>query len=710
MISEARERIASWVSGKRASGPPMDFQPPGFRDFGPGIANQPSHDVLLRESLGIADTATRAIATRVSTLNPEVKLKRRERDGTVVDEILDDHPLKMVLDRPHPNITRSQLLRLTGQWIVTVGEAYWLKVGSMLGTPLELHPIPPTNIVPLVTNGVVERYRVRNGAGSEEFLPADQVIRFFFPDPENMWASEGYLAPEAVTADGLKFAGQHLRRRYEKDATPKSVLETGVDATAFSKTERDRFAAEWSKNYNTRFGKNTDSPAILPVGYKLIEMMMQSGADVVPLLEFWRDEQLMGYSVPRSILGQVVSGDRSSAETNQYVFDRHAVKPVANLIADALTLQLAPDFDSGIFVQFEEFVSDDKEFTLKQEASDLLGMVRSVNQVRQDRGLDPIDWGELPVANMGQQPYDIDGFDDFPGDQPGALGDLEPVDLDPEDEGDGRSGGDPYTYYPFNTHQARTSRSRAEHFSPENEWKRQIKREKQFVPIMLRAIRTIFRAQLESVLRLLEDQRTRAVDPELLIDPDEWARLFEIRAEPIRQAAFIEILRETLTGLGGGDDAFAFTPEMQKVLRRQGADLVTNVNATTKKRLGAMLADATGKGESVDQIAKRIKTEFKKRVRTDARTIARTEILKASQTAQLEAFEVMDVDQKRWNTNLDADVRDSHQFAEGQVRDVGQPFDLGNEAADAPGVGAGGGALSAGNSINCRCFLTPVND
>ena len=32
----------------------------------------------------------------------------------------------------------------------------------------------------------------------------------------------------------------------------------------------------------------------------------------------------------------------------------------------------------------------------------------------------------------------------------------------------------------------------------------------------------------------------------------------------------------------------------------------------------------------------------------------------------------------------------------------------GSEQADAPGIGLGGSALSAGNSINCRCFVTPV--
>jgi hypothetical protein len=96
--------------------------------------------------------------------------------------------------------------------------------------------------------------------------------------------------------------------------------------------------------------------------------------------------------------------------------------------------------------------------------------------------------------------------------------------------------------------------------------------------------------------------------------------------------------------------------------------------------------------------------------RAHARTIARTEIARATQTAQLTAFEKSEVvPRKRWNTSLDALVRDSHQI-DGQTVFLHEQFELnpsdqvGVEYADAPGVGD----LSAANVINCRCFVTPV--
>ena len=676
-----RSRLASWIGGQRRPVAAMDFDFP-MTVFGGGMGTQPDTSLLLRESMGVADTATRAIANRVSSLEPQVKTKRRVRDGTEIEEVLDDHPLKDLLDRPHPNFTRSQLMRLTTQWIVTVGEGYWLKVGNRLGVPMQLHPIPPAKVKPIVSGGVVQAYGVQNGQGQTVELAADSIIRFFFPDPESPWQSEGYLGPSGLTADSLKFSGQHLKSHYQHDATPKTWLEAGEQAVPFQPEEAERFWQFWGKHYHNRAGDQAGKPAILPTGYKLILAALQSGADITPLLDHWRDDMLMGFGTPRSILGQVVSGDRSSAETNQFVFDLHTVLPIASMIADTITLQLARDFDPSIFMDWEPFVSADKEHDLKNDAQDLTLKVRSVNQVREDRGLDPVDWGEEPIGTFADQVFDPENFgSDMPPDDPDAID-------DPEDDDD-------------------DDRSRTRSLQ-QSEWQRQVHRERKFVPAFLRAMRRLFAEQRDSVLTRLVLVTPRArVSVGEVFDPAEWVQRFATVVEPVRVTAYADILAESLESLGISSD-FIFTEQMRDMLRKQGASLVTHANRTTKNRLRDELEVATAQGESVDQIARRVRSVFKGR-RDNARTIARTEVLKASQSAQLESFSQAGVERRQWNTSRDANVRDQHVMAEGQVVAKGESFVLGDlERADAPGIGAGGSTLSAGNSINCRCFVTPV--
>jgi len=391
------------------------------------------------------------------------------------------------------------------------------------------------------------------------------MIRFFFPDPESPWTSEGYLGPSGITADSLKFAGQHIRAQYQDDATPKTVLQALEGAESWTEEQKERFWAQWRRHYHNRAGTDRGVPGIIPTGYELITIAAQSGADVVPLLEFFRDELLMDFGVSRSILGQVVSGDRSSAEVNQWVFDRYTVLPIANLIAEALTLQLAPDFAPDLFVEFEEFVSEDKRFLLEQETADLTGKVRSINQVREDRGLDPVPWGEEPVGQLGQIPYDPDGMYSLVPDSTDALGES-PEDTEDEEppaeqepprkRSNGGARPNPADFeskeaffeacIPQVMAEGKTqeqaagqcagmweNRSRTRgYFSPDAEWERQLVRERLYVPSFERQMKAVLGIQERETIKRLKSVTPRARVSALdVFAADEWGSLFERRVE-----------------------------------------------------------------------------------------------------------------------------------------------------------------------------------
>lgn len=55
---------------------------------------------------------------------------------------------------------------------------------------------------------------------------------------------------------------------------------------------------------------------------------------------------------------------------------------------------------------------------------------------------------------------------------------------------------------------------------------------------------------------------------------------------------------------------------------------------------------------------------------------------------------------KQWDATLDGRTRPEHRQADGQIREIDEPFDIGGEKMKAPGVGG-----SARNVCNCRCCL-----
>ncbi len=691
-MAELRQRVGMWVGGFRAAPIPFTPEQAGLH-YGSGLAsNQPDHATLLRENIGVSDIATRAIANRLSTLNPQVKISRKKSDGMKVDEILNDHVLKVLLDKPHEDFTRKQTLRLIGQYIPTVGEAYLLKIRNGLGIPAMLQPMPAKNVSPVLRKSLVASYTVRDGKGNIHTIPKSEVIRIWFPDPETLYESEGYLGPNAIVTDALRFATEHLRSHYQNDATPIGMIKATEEATS-DPEEFKRWQREFAQKYHSRGGTHRSAPALLPLGWEWVEMAMKSGADVTPLLEYFQQNQLMNFGVPQSTLGRVVSGDRSTAETNDWVFDKHAVKPIADLVADAFTDQLAPDFDDKIFVEFEQFVAEDKEFELKQEAQDLKLKVRSGQQVIEDRNGDPdrAPWAEFPVGTIAEVPYTGDEMEPDTDDDAAAFGEL-----DDDAEGDEDADRAAKSQY------RRSSKARSKHFSPANEWKRVLRRERKFRPRFERELKAVFNAQRKEALKKLgeimvdEDRMRSAVPAEALFDVKAWSKMFEVKIEPIRKSAYIASGAEAIAGIGVG--SFEFTPIVAARLAEYGGDMIVQVQATTLKRLKRALAVGAEEGQSIGTLTKSVNAAFGGR-RRNAATIARTELLRATQDAQLEGFDQSGVvEWKQWNDNQDSDVRDSHYGSLIAIVKSAESFILANGArADFPGDAN----LAPSDSINC---------
>jgi hypothetical protein len=88
-----------------------------------------------------------------------------------------------------------------------------------------------------------------------------------------------------------------------------------------------------------------------------------------------------------------------------FVFEATTIKPLADLIADALTNQLARDFDPRLVVRFEDFITEDKSFALEKRKALLDRKVITVNEVRLEDGREPVEWGDLPISTSQEIPY-----------------------------------------------------------------------------------------------------------------------------------------------------------------------------------------------------------------------------------------------------------------------------------------------------------------
>ena len=147
----------------------------------------------------------------------------------------------------------------------------------------------------------------------------------------------------------------------------------------------------------------------------------------------------------------------------------------------------------------------------------------------------------------------------------------------------------------------------------------------------------------------------------------------------------------------------------QTFIRTRANQLAGQVTQTTYRAITATMAEGVGAGESIPDLAGRIRSVFADATANRATVIARTEVISGHNAAALSAASSLPADVvagAQWIATRDGRTRETHAAADGQVVAVGYPFAVGSSAGAYPGDPA----MPAKETVQCRCtiaFLTP---
>lgn len=131
---------------------------------------------------------------------------------------------------------------------------------------------------------------------------------------------------------------------------------------------------------------------------------------------------------------------------------------------------------------------------------------------------------------------------------------------------------------------------------------------------------------------------------------------------------------------------------------------VQKITSTTRLLIQRAIEVADQQNLTLPQRAKLIQQRSGGLIsRSRARTIARTEAHAASMSSSLIVAEQVVPDAKKvWVASLDARTRDTHDDADGQVRDTREPFNINGVPLMYPGDQ---GPNAPAETINCRCVM-----
>lgn len=632
---------------------------------------------------------------------------------------------------PAKGLSARRLIRWTwAQWIVT-GRFGWEIEHGDSGPPVAFWPLVSAYLDAIPsTRGADWWQSFRYGQWTDKRkLGRDQVFYDWSPGALDFRQAESGLQASRYDLSLINMADRYGVAFLKNNAVPATIVTT----TAFPDDDhKRRFEENWQgefggpENAGRVYVHEVDDDGEGPVGESIDIKQLGLSQKDARLVEQRKEalvEVAWSLGVPWS---KIDASGRTfdNAEIEDRSFWTETMLPDLLDFQDAINMQLAPLFGSDV-VWFD--LRGVRALQSKQvnpvtasvgAPSMVFAQLMQINEARADYGLEPIEGGdrmmtaaEIQALRGGQMSPDELGATPPPAAP--TPGD-EPAD-DDEDEDDTEDDDDRAAV----EHETRIADPEALEARRARIWAATDAVASSIEARWVRTFRRLFSRQLDATISRLRGRRgrqqglgeTRALED---LDADQF---FEREFWTAQTAELAEDLYGQATGAGIDRIMMMFAVDfdisaswVDDFIEQRAQQLAGQVTQTTYDAIRSELIAGVTDGESIDDLAARVEQVFSAADEYRATTIARTEVISAYNAGSMRGAEQLPRDVvmgAEWIATRDSRTRDIHASADGQVRLIGVPFEVGGAPMQHPGDPTGG----AKNTVNCRCavaLLTPT--
>ena len=661
LIDKIRERISQAISPERGTAPIQR-----------GRKNRDIGTVSTGRELeaSIRGTVFACLQHRANAVSAIKFLSYAEKNYSL-EEHSRGHWTNELLQNPNPYFTRSQLYGYLENWLSINGNAFVWTPTNGYRVPLQMWVLNPTRVrVIKGQSNFVEGYIYQSAQEGNIAIPESEVIHLarLHPAsrPEEIIGMNMFgvgLVQAAMDYAGIdKEVSLYLQRLFKNNTIPPLIAKY---PERFDYDEWEKLKSRWNEelpDYQLR--------ALLAGGLSL-ELPPKSDiyANYESIANDVRTQIAQVFGVPPGMLTSDYS-NRATAEVQWAIFRQNTIDPLALYIAEEFTRHFRR-WEDNVLIQAEPYVFEDPALKMANEEFELRWGIKTINDVRAERGYDKVPEGNAPLIAAGYVPLDSLALVS-PSPTPMRSSDLHESKVESSIQG-------------LDYEQS----AYADYF-----WRK-------FDGLTTENTINI-QGAVEKCVKDLTKEIQRKVDIGIMTFKD-----VDIPAEDYEEyrlsvvEALDRVEQELLMELGVEVDERP--PSVQEYMD----DVVTDAEYKMKDSVNVMKDEVSSTlrrvvTEDPVKIQKTLQKKFKSLEENRAKTIAQTTSANATSATQYTVYQSNGF-QMMWLTQRDGRVRFTHQQVDGKFPDARGYFKVGGEQTTRP-LGDG---LSAGNSINCRCQLFP---
>jgi len=612
-------------------------------------------------------------------------------------EVVDSHPVLELLRKPTPSMDRVLWERQLWTYLLPVGWAPILVIGD--GLPVALKLLHPERCRPFAdTYGEYAglQYQPQSGGMINYDAEAALLVR----QPSWMAGDKEIVGEGLISALEAGLNSEHAAAKHAAKAAnrgrPDMVITPADSDVTLTKPQREEVAneaAKWLTEGRPAFVMSGHLKAEFP-GFTPRDLEFQAQRTLT------REETLAVFGVPPTRVG-LPTANYATAQAQDTIYWT-SLKAWAALLDGVLT-QIARRFDP--------------RFTLTHDFS----QVPALQESRDARLNRVMSWTMLGASGADAAAYE--GFSDAP-----LTSATEPATPAADPNAPPAKG----LAHLFVVRDAPTPivhpdalvipRDEAGRSAVWRGWLDSTHTPSEVV--MARATRAALKAQADRLAGrltsapILVGQRSATVNRDIVADlvshlfpPGEWGTFGEALREALRNTISAGF-RSGSAQLGRAWRIDAGTADI--VTDRRLGELIHNVTPTTQRAVAELIADGIAQGESVNDIAARLRSDAAFRP-SRSLLIARTETTRSLTAGHVAAYrQYSDVEgvhvRKEWLSARDGEVRDAHAILDGQAREVGEAFII--EHGEYAGAKADGPGQFSHPALvcNCRCTTVPITE